>query len=71
MTDEERLIAFRAHGHDVRLLSDGRFVLRVNGRWFRVTGGDFERPSLIALPPPPLELFDAEPSPSPRGFRGL
>lgn len=73
MDDRERLAAFRAHGHDVHLLSDGRFVLKLNGRWFRVAGGDFVSPSLIGLPAAPLELFDEskDPPPSPGGFRGL
>ncbi len=60
MKPNERLRAFQAHGHDVRLLTDGRFVLRLNGRWFRIVGGDFRHPSLIALPAPP----------PPRAFRG-
>lgn len=71
MDDEQRLAAFKAHGHDVRLLRDGRFVLRLNGKWFRVAGGDFAHPSLIELPPPPLEMFGTNPPLSPRGFRGL
>lgn len=56
MTDEERLEQFIAQGHDARLLSDRRIVVRLgNGRWFRVAGGDFRSPSLIECSEQPPE----------------
>lgn len=47
MTDDERIAALRANGHDARLLTDGRIVVFLEGLWFRVAGGDFKHPSLI------------------------
>lgn len=72
MTDEQRVSEFRAHGHDAHLLRDRRIVLRLNGQWYRVVGGDFRYPSLLQLPRP-IEMFDAtqDPAPRPRGFVGV
>lgn len=46
-TDAERVRALRKHGHDARLTPRGRIVLRWNGRWCRVVGGDYRHPSLM------------------------
>jgi len=56
MTDEQRVEQFISHGHDARLLSDRRIVIRLgNGRWFRVVGGDFRSPSLLECSEQPPE----------------
>lgn len=57
MTDEQRVAALRANGHDAHLLRDRRIVLRLHGRVYRVVGGDFVRPSLMQLEVP-IEMFD-------------
>lgn len=56
MTDEQRIEQLIAHGHDARLLSDRRIVVRLgNGRWYHVVGGDFRSPSLLACSEQPPE----------------
>jgi hypothetical protein len=60
MTDEQRVEQFISHGHDARLLSDRRIVIRLgNGRWFRVVGGDFRSPSLLECAEQPPERENA------------
>lgn len=55
-TDEQRVEQLVAHGHDARLLSDRRIVVRLgNGRWFRVVGGDLRSPSLLECSEQPPE----------------
>jgi hypothetical protein len=49
MTDEQRVAALCANGHDAHLLRDRRIVLRLHGRVYRVVGGDFVRPSLMQV----------------------
>lgn len=50
MEDAERVAALRANGHDAHLLPDRRIVIRLEGKCFRVVGGDFRHPSLLELP---------------------
>lgn len=57
MTDAQRVAKLRANGHDAYALPDGRIVLRLNGRVYRVVGGDFVSPSLLQVEVP-LEMFD-------------
>ncbi len=52
MTDVQRIARFRSHGYDARLLPDRRIVILLNGLWWRVAGGDFRHPTLIAIPTP-------------------
>jgi len=58
MTDADRVAALRANGHDAHLLPNGRIVLRLNGQWFRVAGGDFRHPSLLQVSKSESEALD-------------
>jgi hypothetical protein len=49
MDDTQRIAELRKNGHRARLMRDGRIVVRMpNGQWWRVVGGDFVHPSLMA-----------------------
>lgn len=57
MDDAQRVKALRAHGHDAHLLTDGRLVVQLRERWYRVVGGDLRSPSLLGIPRPAHDVF--------------
>lgn len=56
-TNEQLVAKLRGHGHDAHV-REGKVLIWLHGRWWRVAGGDARSPSLIAS-----HGFDADSNP--------